>query len=284
VIVGQQRVGASTLVAPVGTVYAMPFSLAAAARFASAAIYVDTLGTGNGLARLRGVIYDSGRNVVASGDVVTLDDNLPGRWVDLPMPGLQGSALEAGGYFVGAQTGGTSNVMRVYRNLTAAVTAVSASDTFADGLSSPAPAWTTHTWDLAVYAVTFDSFVIPDVTELELSRLPWELSQRAFALSAPIASSSVGAVAGWFGPSFDVEEGAAAIVRSDGALADRVGERLLVTRHVGGRLRQVGVYCYDERTFPDEVADEDLVLTRRAFLELAELWETSLTVEVATLA
>lgn len=107
-----------------------------------------------------------------------------------------------------------------------------------------------------------------DVDDDYLSVLPFGVTQRVFGLGGVIRGSRVRATAGWYGRSFDPTDGAHAIVRTDGPLAELVGERVRVTRRAGGLRRSVAVYVHDEREFPDELDTEQILLGRRAFLEL----------------
>ena len=117
---------------------------------------------------------------------------------------------------------------------------------------------------LPMIASLFDSAAAPDVEDIELSRLPWDQTQTVFA-GGVLRNSRAVATAGWHGNYLDAEQGAVAIVRSDGPLAAMVGERIKVSRDD----RVVYVYVHDEQAFPDELAGEDLSLSRRAFLGLA---------------
>lgn len=114
--------------------------------------------------------------------------------------------------------------------------------------------------------------------DIELSRLPWDQTQAIFA-GGVLRNSRTVAVTGWHGSYLDAEQGAVAIVRSDGPLAALVGERIKVSRDD----RVVYVFVHDEQDFPDELADEDLSLSRRAFLALAPWSTESLQVIVETL-
>lgn len=127
-----------------------------------------------------------------------------------------------------------------------------------------------------------DPWTPPDVEDAALARLPWTVAQDALA-SGPVTASRRSAVAGWHGRSTDPETGAFCIVRSDGPLADLVGERVRVTYRDGTITRSVALYCHDEQDF-GEAADEDVSLTRRAMLALAPLAWDAVPVEVEVLA
>lgn len=128
------------------------------------------------------------------------------------------------------------------------------------------------------------AWTIPDVPDDQLARLPWSLSQQAFGSAGPLRTTRRSARAGWHGTSVDPEEGANCIVRSDGLLADLVGERLRVTYRVGTKERVIFVYCHDEQDFPEEAADEDVSLTRAGFRRLAPLALDGITVTIQVLA
>lgn len=124
----------------------------------------------------------------------------------------------------------------------------------------------------------------PDVDDAALARLPWDGSRRAFSTTGPVSSTRRSATAGWHGKSTDPERGANCIVRSDGPLAELVGERLKVTYRRGTLERAVYLYCHDEADFPAEAAVEDLSLTRRAFMALGPLASDTLPVIVEVLS
>lgn len=129
------------------------------------------------------------------------------------------------------------------------------------------------------------SYTIPtDVPDAYLARLPWDSAQQALGAGGTISTSKQAAAAGWHGPSTDPELGAFCIVRTDGPLANLVGERLRVTYRTGTRARSVVVYCHDELDFGEDGADEDLSLTRRAMLALAPLALDLVPVEVEVMS
>ncbi len=114
---------------------------------------------------------------------------------------------------------------------------------------------------------TDDLWIIPDVTDDALADLPWSLSQRALSTTGPVRGSSYQASVGWFGTKFAPYRRAQAIARTGSPLADLVGQRVRVTFNSGSGARTVFLWVADERAFPDDMA-EDLLITRRAFLEL----------------
>lgn len=77
---------------------------------------------------------------------------------------------------------------------------------------------------------------------------------------------------GWYGTAISPERGSFCIVNVDGPLADRVGDYLRVSYLT----KSVTVYCLEAFSIP-----YDLAVTRRAFYEIAELWNPYLDVRVS---
>lgn len=80
---------------------------------------------------------------------------------------------------------------------------------------------------------------------------------------------------GWYGTAVNEERGSFAIVNDAGPLADKVGDYLRVSY---GR-QHATVYCLETLTIP-----YDIVITRRAYFQLAELWAPYLDVRVSDIA
>lgn len=133
--------------------------------------------------------------------------------------------------------------------------------------------------ELAVAAVTMKDPVLRVSTDPAMvARLALAESQRLRAHAEP-EGTAVFASAGWHDTAFDPNRGAYAIVRSDGPLADWVGEWVRVTAAGVTRTRAVTVYVVDEGQ-----PIEDISLSRRAFLALAPLASTELDVTVQVMA
>jgi hypothetical protein len=79
-------------------------------------IYCDGLGSGSGSQVVRGVVYDTVGNLIASGDEVVIQDGQRAGWVDLPFSAyVDGVPLIAGTkYDFGYLAGDNTNTMRVY--------------------------------------------------------------------------------------------------------------------------------------------------------------------------
>jgi hypothetical protein len=160
-------------------------------------------------------------------------------------------------------------------------------ETLPGSLASPG-AWTGISDGLPFYATLFESWSAPDnVTDVYLGRLPWELSQRAFGAAGAIPRGNLGeipeVVVGWHGVNFDVETGAFALARIGGAMEGYVGERILVIRRYGVYQATAAVLLYAARNFPDETQDEDISLTRRAFLAISGWAQDTVTCDVLPL-
>lgn len=114
----------------------------------------------------------------------------------------------------------------------------------------------------------------PDVTGDLLAALPWAASQAALA-GAPLNPRAASLLAcGWHGTATDPGRGAFAVVDAAGPGAGLVGHQVRVTHVASGRV----VYVWVRAAVNDLV--DDMTLTRRAFVELAPLWTTNLTVRV----
>lgn len=119
-----------------------------------------------------------------------------------------------------------------------------------------------------IFATIYDAWDEPEVEDLHLGRLPFPQAQEAFAGGVARVSE---VQAGWHGTVLSPETGSFALVNQEGPLADKVGDRLRVT--VG--LNNVFVYVLGEAELEDDIS-----LTRRAFLALGPLAADSLDVTV----
>jgi hypothetical protein len=230
------------------------------------AAYLDGNGpTAAGTQVLRGLVYVDEGPLIAVGDEVTVEKGDAPGWVQFR--GLEGLELPPGDYRFGHISGPTTSIARQGR--IASGTRISGyGDTYADGPTPVAPGPVIVAGTRSFIAHVFRPFAVPDVDDLTLSRLPFELTQRAFGSRNIVAGSRVAARAGFHGIRVDDEDGAVCIVRTGGPLEGLVGERLRITRRDRPD-RQVFVYCHDEQEWPPGIDDEDLSVPRRAWLELA---------------
>lgn len=116
-----------------------------------------------------------------------------------------------------------------------------------------------------------------NLTDTEYGRLPWIEAQSIFAQGGAELKTDQIVACGWHGTLVNPERGAFAIVNKDGLLADYVGERVKVTYDSGveAPIRAVYVYVLDV-----DAIEEDISLTRRAFLSIAPLATETLSVHV----
>ena len=248
------------------------------------AAYLDGHGPNAGHALIRGVVYDATDTLLASGDEVTIDTGAPAGWVQFPFSAAGGMLLPVGNLQIGLHIGGVTNCARTFVDDPGAGGSRQSNDTYADGTALVLPAPAALTASLPIIVSLFEAWQAPDVEDLELSRLPWDLTQRVLGATGALRNSRVVATAGWHATALDPETGAVAIVRTGGPLEDLVGERIRVTRRVGTLERSVAVFVHDELEFPDELLGEDLSLSKAAFLRLAP-WNTeALDVVVEVLA
>lgn len=233
---------------------------------------------------VRGAVYTADGSLVAVGEEVVIDQDQPPTLVSLLFPDFEGVLMPPGEYRYGLFGGAIDKAARYYLASDSGRTTYSgvpyldgAPDTLGAGAHADAAA--------IFFIETIAAVTIPDtVTDDYLATLPFDLTQRVFLSSGPVSNTRQSAAAGWYGTKFDPTAGANAIVRSDGPLAGLVGERVLVTRHGPIADRIVAVYVHDERTFPDEIADEDIILTARAFLAIGDQALDSIDVTVEVLA
>lgn len=249
------------------------------------ALYADGFGPSDAAMTVRGVVYNAAGKLVAAGDAVTIVDAQAAGWVSLLFADA-GLPLVAGTYQYGVHVGGVDEGANYYiTDLTTGDLAIFNDEPFIagppatlDGDGSPTPPVP------MMFLETIRPAPIPtNVTDDYLASLPFDIAERVFTAAGVIRSSVVSAVCGWYGNTFDATTGANAVVRSDGPLAAMVGERIFVTRRQPVRDRTVAVYVHDERDFPDELADQDVLLSERAFLALADPTMDGLDVTVGIL-
>lgn len=280
-LLGQTAAGAPANL-PADEMYAMPVAIPdGQLHLASIAALVDGMGPGaaSGPATIYPAVYDAGGSLIAVGDgvVIPSGDGAAWRTLRLTTPGVEVAEAMS----IAIRATGPDSAARLY-GFAHDVDAV----TLAAAAAAPArlAGATPSTRQGSLFADVFEAWTAPAVEDAALARLPWGVTQRVLRASGPIASSRRAATCGWHGPTTDVEDGANAIVRSDGPLADLVGERLQVTYRLGTLRRTVAVYCSDEQAFPGVAASEDLSLSRRAFMALAPLASDDIAVEVQVLA
>lgn len=122
--------------------------------------------------------------------------------------------------------------------------------------------------------------VIRDQLDIDLMR-----SRRAFPVAQALLEGPVlrqeaeGAVIGWHGSATHPETGSVALVREDGEFSELVGNIVRIDRRLSGATRSV--YAYVVSTAPIE---DDLSLSRRAFLGLGVLANETLDCSIQVLA
>lgn len=272
---------ANTLVPlPVGQVMVRQVQVPAGSRLVSVSCLVDGKGPGAvaGRASVHAVVYSQAGALLGVGPATIIPWGDPARWrtMRLDAPGLP---LE-GEPWIGLRAFGVEDSCRLYGLETGAGTVkeIAAAQSAPASLAGAQDAG----WEPAIFADVFDAWTPPTAPDRTLARLPWARAQQALATTGPLAGSRVSATCGWHGTGADPETGAFCVVRTGGPLSDLVGERLQVTYAGAGPARRVVVYCHDEQAFPVEF-DEDLSLTRRAFMALAPLASDSVPVTVETL-
>lgn len=110
--------------------------------------------------------------------------------------------------------------------------------------------------------------------EILIGRRAWNKSQQLLNVGGPVLFARNEAV-GWYGDSVDENVGAFAMVRTESALTDLVGEVLQIKR---GRVA-VYVYCVGE----SDALIEDLAVSRRAFMPLGLLSLDNVTADISVM-
>lgn len=279
-IAGQPVAGSTPVDLDANRVRGLDFTLAEAAHLSHITVLLDGGGPGSGAALARAVLYDAADVLLARGDEVSIADGAAAAWVQLRFEADGGLLVAAGDYRAGLHLGGVSEAARTFVDDPGTDGSWEATDVYADGTAATLPADTPLTAGMPLIVSLFEPWVEPAVDDLELTRLPFGLAQASLGATGVLRATRTAAVAGWHGTFLDPEHGAVAIVRSDGPLAELVGERVRVSTRDGRR--SVAVYVNDEQDFPDELAAEDLSLSRRAFLALAPWCTEALEVTVET--
>lgn len=127
--------------------------------------------------------------------------------------------------------------------------------------------------------ISFDNPIEAQVIpELMIARRAFPVAQELF--TGPILrEANPSAMVGWFDTSVCAEGGAIAVVPVEGMLTELVGEIIVVKRRLPTEVRGVYVYVIGRAAI-----DEDLALSRRAFLRLGLLASESLDCSVEVIA
>lgn len=245
--------------------------------------HLDGLGPGSGEQRLRPVVMEAGDpSTLAVGDEVVIPEAQGAAWVHLTFdapPTLRAGTEPRLGLFVGP----ASQLVR----LSGALGNAGVSQRFASAYgAAPDVSGAAADMDLlaSILAVGVEPWAPPGgLAEEDLAALPFAVGQAVFGIAGPLADP-VAATCGWHYNPDDPPAPSTAIARTGGPLAELVGERLRITAQGDAGPLSVVVLLDDEQPFDDDLADEDLSLTRDAFKELAPLWTETLDVAVEVLA
>lgn len=280
-IAGKTQVGAAWCVRTTDRKRVSRYPVPVPCRLVKLSAYMDGNGSAlSGDSLHRAVVYDTAGNLLGVGSEVVVSKGQPAGWVDLPLANIPGGVVipAAGDYDLGSLCGGVDQVSRNACDVVANAGRFNA-DTYSDGASNPFGSVTLDTSQLSVFAtfITEPSYV--GLEEMEIARLPFREAQAILGATRGVPTTLRQGVCGWHGDtaSGDPETGAFAVVQPGGRFADLVGERLQVALAEGIERRHVFVYCHNAVRIAD---DEELSLTRRAFLALGLLAEDSLKVNV----
>lgn len=232
-------------------------TLAEEAKLVKVTLPLDGGGSGVGDQTLRAMVYEGagGGDLLGTSDEVVIADGASLAWVDftfdLPL-------LPVGAYYFAVQASATSQTARAYG--TGALS--STTDTYSDGPLATVPGSPTLNAGLSIFATTIAPYSPGEgVPDKEIAALPVPDAVATFGSTGPDSSTAARATCGWHGTRFAEETGALAIVKLDGVLSDYVGERVQIRYED----RVTYAYVYDERDIL-----EDISLTRRLFMDLAE--------------
>ena len=269
--------GPTTLALTADRMYARDFTVKLADGLVKVMAYLDGGGAGAGQQQVRAAIYNADtRALIDFGDPLTILAGDPPGWVDLRF-GAMGKALTVENVRVCLHAGPVGGVVRTRTDPGAGK---AWPDTFADGADDTCPASPSAVAlpSISMLTTTFWDPTNPrEATDLHYSRYAFSTAQTIFRHSTADRRTQQFATAEWYGAKLDPEQGSNALVRSDGPLADLVGERLLISNP--GTPRSVAVYCHAENA---EVVT-DISLSRRAFLALDYLSTEELDVIVEVL-
>ena len=226
---------------------------------------LDGFGGGSGQQRLRPVVMErDDPSTLSLGDEVVVQEAQAESWVhmtfDLP-PSLRAVEVR-----LGFATGPASGVARVAGDVLADAGVFHASPYDAP----PSVAGGTLINTLATLCLLgVEPWTPPlDLTDDQLAGLPLRVARRSFDTAPTTAPEA--ASCGWHYSADDPPPAATAVVPTGGRLAALVGERLRVSVQ-WPTPASVVVYVADEQEFDDDLAAEDLSLSRAAFRELAPL-------------
>lgn len=252
-------------------------------RVVKGSAWADGLGSGTGQAKHKAVIYDAATgSLVAVGDEILIEDGAPASWVELTFSEYPGGVeLAAGDYDFGTIVGGDNDASRFFFDLAATNLSRRNVDAYADGPSATFGAPDENNGvEFSIFWTYFLDWLPPTegVTEEQLARLPFELTQRVFGARGS-SPTGIRGNAGWYGTITDPEVGAFAIVKAGSNMEQLLGERIRVRVRAGRGSRSVFVYVH---SMTDDLGDPDIeiALSRRAFQQIGHLAATMIPVEI----
>lgn len=138
-------------------------------------------------------------------------------------------------------------------------------------------------WRGAMLAVGVETWRVPDVPDEDVAALPLDVASAFFGDGGTVGEPRA-ASAGWHYTHDAPPPPASCIVRTGGPLEDLVGERIRLTASTLYGPQSVTLYVIDEQPFEDELAAEDVSLSRTSFQHLAPLTTDLLDVTVEVMS
>jgi hypothetical protein len=269
VILGNRKPGVTAVALAANTQQLIDVTLPRSGYLVDMTVYLD--GTaGSSSQPVAGTLYNAVTNtLVVVGQTVMIVPGKAAGWVALPF--ATHPLLLAGAYTVGIH-GMTPATARFFHSGGAGRTMADATTSARSDLATSA----TSTGP-TLYATVDEVYVPPAVASDEyLAALPYPEAQALFSLGGPLQGTTRAVNVGWHGTRTDPAQGSFAVVQEGSVLEDLfLGERVRVTYGNNSTC----VYVHDSMAIL-----EDLSLTRRNFMDLADPCVDSLAAKVEVLA
>lgn len=249
------------------------------------------LGGGGSSQPFRGAVAELGAGgasdvsaTLALGRQVIVDSTPAGlRWVWMPFdepPTVRAGRRLLAGYYAG---GGTSVTIPEEDGVLGDSWELVPTSYVATGMPAFSGPPTKYIYRHAFAVLGVEAFVIPEVSDDALvASIPLDVLSDYFNDAGTVGDPRA-ASAGWHYQHDAPPPPATCVVRTGGPLEDLVGDRIRVTATGVYGQQSVALYVADEQPFDDELAAEDLSLSRVAFSRLAPLWTDLLDVTVEVL-
>jgi hypothetical protein len=242
--------------------------------------YIDGLGSADMQQVAQAFVYDTEADkLLGVSEEIEVPRFQGPAWVDFYFDPKKPPLIDHGAmYDVGLIGGPASGLIRIYGDDPSLRGGRTAADFYTDGPSATFGAAVSYTHDLSIYGTGFQAWPLPVETDFWYARLPFTEAQAKLSETGVLPRTAVTCSAGWHGTTYDGELGSFVIVNKHSDIADRLGERVKITRYYKGRPLSVYAYCHGWATM-----GEDISLTRELFVRLAPLADNYAVVHVETM-